>query len=195
MIKRTTWVVLAVFLLTLAVVLLLQRTGKLEYTADSTPSPTAASVFGLDTGSIKQVKVESSGIDSATFTHNSDGTWTTTAPTGFNPDAAIVKEALDSISTWTVQNELQVAPPLDAVGLTNPDKLIVIQTDSGQEHTIQVGGLNPAQTGYYLLLDGGAPFLISRYSVDPVLGLLDQLHVTPAPPAPGLITPVVTASP
>ena len=192
MIRRTTWIVLLVFIAALAVVLYLQRSGKLESAVSSTPNPTEAAVFGLDTGSITQLRIEIPGSDQATFTRNADGTWMSLTPEGFNPDSATVNEALGQIADWTIQNELQIAPPLEAVGLNSPSHLLVLQMDSGQEHTIQVGNLNPAQTGYYLQLDGGSPFLVSRYSIDPVLGLLDLLHVTPTPPSDSIIPDATT---
>lgn len=195
MIKRPTWIVLAVFIIALAAVLILQKTRKLEPSVEGTPVPTAVSVFGLDTGSITSVKIEKSGGDVAEFSRDASGAWTATAPASLQADASTIGDALGQVSTWTIQTELQVAPPLDAIGLNSPSYLLTFGMDSGQQHVIQVGSLNPAQTGYYLQLDGGAPFLVSRYSVDPVLGLLNLLHITPTPPAAETMNAEVTTAP
>jgi len=178
----------------LAAVLYFQKVGLLEPAADSTISPTEAAVFGLDTGNIAQAQIEIPGGDRVVFILDQEGTWSASEPSDFQPDPDTINSALGQISTWTIQTELNIVPPMEAIGLSSPAYVLIIQMDTGQQHTIQVGSLNPAQTGYYLRVDGGSPFLVNRYSVEPVVELLDLLHITPTPPS-EILTPDATVTP
>jgi len=182
MIRRNTWILLAVFAGLLAVTFYLQRSGKLTGQPESTPVPTQPALFGLDTGEITALKVEKNDGKSAAFRKTESGSWEVTQPPDRQDLAQTVGGVVAEITSWKVMTELSVAPPADNIGLSNPAYQIILTTANGQEQTIKVGDLTPTGTGYYISMDGSVPLVVSKFSVDQVINLLTEEPTSTPPP-------------
>jgi len=182
MIRRSTWILLGIFLLLLAGTIYLSRTGNLSLLPEETPVPTDSPVFSLDTGQITAIKVEKPGDRVVQIDQSAEFSWMVTLPSGglVNPDQ--VNSAVSTVNTWTIQNELSVPPPMDAMGLATPAYVITFSTATGQTRFLNVGKLTPTGSGYYIQVDGGPPVVVSKTNIDPFLQLwTDALEPTPTP--------------
>jgi len=182
MIRRSTWILLGVFLLLLAGTIYLSRTGNLSVLPEETPVPTKSPVFSLDTGQITALKIEKPGSQVVQIDQSADASWMVTLPPGSPVSTEQVDTAVGTVNTWTVQNELSVPPPMDAMGLATPAYVITFTSDTGQTRFVNVGNLTPTSSGYYIQVDGGPPVVVSKTSIDPFIQLwTDAIQPTPTP--------------
>ena len=90
----------------------------------------------------------------------------------------------------------------DIVGLTDPEYTLTIKFTNGVERMVEIGVITPTESGYYVRAVNGDIVIISRSSVDALLGLLTNppyletptpspipLTETPVPPMPEAATP------
>jgi hypothetical protein len=180
MIRRPTWILLGVFVVLLAGTVYLSRTGNLSFLPEETPVPTKSPLFSLDTGQITAIEVDKRGDQVVRLDHTADAGWSVTQPPGSQVAPEEVETAVVTISTWTVQNELSVPPPMDAMGLATPAYVITFSTSNGQTRFVNVGNLTPTSSGYYVQVDGGPPVVIGKANLDPLL----QLWTTALQPTP-----------
>jgi hypothetical protein len=196
MIRRSTWILLGVFVVLLAGTIYLSRTGNLSVLPEETPVPTKSPVFTLDTGEITAVKVEKPGDRLVQVDRTEDSTWAVTEPPGGTVTPSAVDSAVGSLNTWTVQNELSVPPPMDAMGLAQPTYVITFTTATGQARFVNVGSLTPTSSGYYIQADGGPPVVVPKGNIDPFIDMWTQaLEPTPAPMEESTPTPPAETPP
>ena len=115
-----------------------------------------------------------------TITQQIDGSWTSPDATGtLLPDAAIRIAATISLLPYR-----QILPEFDHQALStygfkpNPALLIQVVLKNGTGHIVAIGGLTPAQTSYYAIVDevkgiyvldrGPVDFLIVQLRTPPV---------------------------
>jgi hypothetical protein len=62
----------------------------------------------------------------------------------------------------------------DVVGLREPDYVLTVKFSNGTERSTHIGVVTPSESGYYVQdSSGGDVFIISKSSVDALLGLLN----------------------
>jgi hypothetical protein len=81
--------------------------------------------------------------------------------------------------------------PLDAIGLEEPEYTLTLTFKDGLERTAEIGVITPTESGYYVRNPAGDVVIISKFSLDTLLGLLSNPPYleTPTP------SPVPTETP
>lgn len=189
MIRKPTLILLAVFVVMLALAVFLQRTPGVK-DSQQTPSvtPYPKLLAGLASAEITRIDVErSQPAEQWQIERNSGQQWVFSEANGKTVDAGKVEQLLSTLTSTNVINALEATTDLQPLGLDAPAATIVLTGKDGESYTLHVGNLTPPETGYYLQLNGGAPVIADKYAVEDVLNLLepDQLAVaTPTSPAP-----------
>mgnify|MGYP001171295868 CR=1 FL=1 len=181
MIRKTTWIVLAIFIAALAIALLWQR-NKQQQAAEATPTEGGASqsLFGIDE-QITAVRLERVGDRVVELKRNDQEEWTIAWPEGLEPDSASLDSTLSQLASMTVLSALEDAPPLEDMGLTAPAYRILITLKNGKQFYAAIGKETPTGSGYYVQGSDHRLSVVSKFSLDSILGLIDNLPLKPTP--------------
>lgn len=182
MIRRSTWIVVVVFLAVLLVALYMQRTGQ-QASADATPTAGVTFLFEDLGEDIRRMRISSASGEAVEVEGSPLGAWTLVEPAGQAADEARISSAVSQVQNLRVVSELENPPAAEEVGLNPPVYQIAITTAGGQEQTAEIGLETPIQSGYYARREGGPIMVVSKSAADILIGLLDSPPVI-APTAP-----------
>jgi hypothetical protein len=186
MIRRSTWITVAVFALVLAGALYWQQNAQAPGGAEATPVPTQAVLFPVVVDQISQLRVEESAGESLLLVQDADGLWQLVEPSGEETDQAQVETRLSQLTSWRVRSSLEPAGDLSIFGLDSPDYRVSLSTFAGQEYHLAIGDVIPTGDGYYVQMNENPPQVVNKNNIDTFLGIL---YEPPIPPAPAVETP------
>lgn len=206
MIRKSTGVLLVVFLVLLGGVYIWQQQETLR-AAEVTPTAGASQgyLFDID-GTISGVRIERVGDRVIEFKTDEQGKWKITWPEGLQTDSDATASSLSSLAAMPLVTTLEKTPDLAAMGLDQPAYRILVTTSDGKSYVANIGKATPTNSGYYVLGSSRNVSVVSTYSLDSILGLVDNpplLQATPTPEAstespigtPDALTPATLATP
>ncbi len=210
MIKRQTWILLAVFgVLVIVAVAWPQVQGKKK--AASTPTaPDASMLLDVQETAIAGLKIASATGKVVSLGRDAAGLWTLTEPKADYTDVSSAEAAVTQLTNLSLVSSLGESTDLQQFGLDHPVYTITLTLNGGGQDVVWVGSATPINNGYYVRLNGGSPQVVNKSSLDAVLQLwLNPPVATPTPaptdtPAPtqestptagGAIIPTATAVP
>lgn len=176
--KKGTLVLLILFILSASAYLLIQQ--KPEFVQPATPTTAATAMpkllNGFEASEVNVVEIEGSEGETDKFTRSGASAWLD----GEGNDVAggKVEEMLSELLATTTLVILPEDTPLSDVGLDMPAYTIHLQTDTSVV-TLKVGDISPTRSGYYVTVDSGNVVLVSKYAIEAVFQLLQDLHPTP----------------
>jgi hypothetical protein len=189
MIRRTTWILLAIFIVLLGVVLILQRTEKtqIEETTElpvldlDTPVP-AKNLFEFPAGeAILGLLIK--GADGTLVEvqrPNESADWVLVNPQG-EADLERIGQAVSQIGSIQISSTLPAELELDAVGLDQPAYTLRVSLSNGKKITAYIGDITISNSSYYARLAGGSPVVVGKYTVDQIVNLLTTPPIAPSP--------------
>lgn len=199
MIRKQTWIFLALFVVLLGAVIILQKLPKPQ-SADTTPTiAPAKTILDPGIGAIKAMKLTKVDGSIITLSLGSDNAWHVDEPVKKDADPSSIQEALSTIQALQAISTLTSPPPADATGLSTPMTLL-ITTSSNTTVEMKVGKKTPTGNGYYISTGQSDVYIADTYSVDRIVELLDgNLTPTGTPtsnsPIEGTGTPAPQQSP
>ena len=115
-----------------------------------------------------------------------------TQPIEAKADQGAAEAAASQITTMSI---LDAVPDIDPkiVGLETPEYVLTVKFTSGVERTVDIGVITPTESGYYVRNENAEIVIISKSSIDALLGLLNNppFLETPTPsPIPPTETPI-----
>jgi len=188
MIRRPTWILLAIFVIVLAAAWLWQRNSTKK--AEAAPTPTSAPMLlDIDPNNIRDLKIKDAQGKQLYLRRLGGGVWIMTEPERQNVDMDKVTTVVQSIAFIDILSTLSTPPPTDQIGLATPAYVVTITDQTGKSTIFEVGAETPTQTGYYIRMNGTV-YVVSKMNID---NLVDMLKNPPvAPPtatATGSVTP------
>lgn len=196
MIRKSTWIVLALFVLSLITVFLWQRSKDRKESLAPTPAATPASYLFTFTGNIVAVHIEHIRDKSIEFQRDEQNQWAVTSPEGLEIDSAAVETSLSQLATIPIATVLNEWPGLEATGLKAPAYRLLITLDNGDQVITYIGDSTPTGGGYYVLTSEQQIDVVSKYSLEPILKLVDEPPLKPTPTSDAsLDTPALTELP
>jgi hypothetical protein len=182
MIRRNTWITLAVFLVLLAFAYWWTRLRP-EGTATAEATPTQAPLWGVSADEINGIMVEylTTG-DVVELERQDDGSWVLIQP----EEGSLTQDRAQQAADWLAapRPRTTIPDPGDLLdfGLAEPTHRVTIRLADGSTRALEVGAETPIGTTQYLRLpDQSAVLVVSKYGLDGVLGLLDDVLATPTP--------------
>jgi hypothetical protein len=140
-----------------------------------TPEATATEtryLFNAEEGIATSIRIIAKTGETVGVTRDATNAWMLTTPVEAKADAAAAEAAASQVSSLRVLDSISNID-LDLVGTSIPDYMLNITFDSGVERTIKVGVVTPTESGYYVQdASGGDVLIVSKSSLDPLLGLL-----------------------
>jgi hypothetical protein len=209
-IKRNTWIMLAVLAVVLAVAYVSQNQPQ-KASGAPTPTPGDVSFFtDVSEKSITTLRIEDASGKAVVLGRDAAGLWLVTQPKGGPTDVAQAETAVSQLLA------LQSISPLDPTsdpgifGLGKPAYTLTLTLEGSQKYVLLIGDVTPLGNGYYVRLNQNAPDIVNKGSIDALLGLwshppfvatptlASSAAPTPGTPAPGPASTqssVPTASP
>jgi hypothetical protein len=190
MIRRSTWDVLLVFAILLAVAFLWQRSQD-QKSSEATPTVAEASerqfLFDI-AGEVASLRIEHVGEKTIELVKDENGQWIVAGSPASVIDSASVEAVVGQLSTLPLVSSLQNIPQLQDLGLEPPSyRILVIQKD-GKQLVASVGDATPTGSGYYVLASDRRVYIANEFSLQTILDLVDKPLPTPYP-APAGETP------
>lgn len=167
--------------------------NKRQESADTavTPEATAVPIEYLikpEDGLPISIHIEAKSGEVVEVTRNEENAWALILPEEGPADQGSVEAAASQVATMRILERLNDLTP-EAVGLDAPDYIIKLGFAGNLERTIEIGVLTPTERGYYARGEDGKIVIISKSSVDPLLGLLTAPPYAPPTEIPTLTTP------
>ena len=186
MVKRSTWILLAVLVLVVGAYFIVK--GNASKTSKLTPTPTQNSYLITQAdGVLQSLHISDNKGGNFQMQRDLSKTWVITAPTSGTADQGLAGEAETQVGALRTVVTLETPPDLSSIGLASPANTLELKFVSGKSHKIEVGKMTPTSSGYYIRFDGGKVFVIEQSGIDALLNLLK------APPFPATATPVPAA--
>jgi len=171
MIRRSTWIILGIFLVLVAVVLIWQRVDETQQ-AQITPTPSARYLFDLGDNTITGIAITGPAGQSVAATKNADGSWTLDEPSGQTADSSRIDAAVGTASGLQVISTLDQAGDLETLGLNPASYHIELTLSDGSQLIAFIGNLTPTQSGYNVLIEGQPLKIVERFALENVLDVL-----------------------
>ncbi len=197
MIRRSTWIILALFVLAIGAYFAL-KSRPLKSTA---PTPTVLGntmLVTIGTDQLQGIRVSDNQNKITQIERDMNGQWKVTLPAPAPADQGLAEEAATQVGAINIVTNLQTSPDLTAIGLGTPAYTITLTFKSNAQHTIEVGILTPTSSGYYVRYDKGSVFVVSQNSIDSLTNLLNSPPYIPTAtlePTQEPSTPVPTDTP
>lgn len=169
------------------------------------PTPSSVSIFeGVTVDNVRRLEITSSGGQEVSLSREAEGGWVMTVPTATTVISQTVTNSVTGL--MNMGSRRTFAPeenPLDAYGLEDPDRQIVVVVGRDGEvirYQLDVGSATPADDAYYVLRQGdGRVHLMTKSTLDRIFELatdppLPESLPTEVPTIPITGTETITAT-
>jgi len=196
MVRRSTWILLIIFIALAGAVYFFQRyqTQKTDNAATATPSATPVKVYNLSGAQVEDIKIsDSSGNALDLYKDQASSKWAVANVPVEKADSFQIESISAQLFDLQAQETFTQTPPLDSVGLITPTYTITMTTTGGSQTITSVGSQTPTGSGYYIRVNAGQVIIVDKIILDDILHLLSNppLLATPTPE----VTPTGTISP
>jgi len=200
MIRRTTWIILAVFVILLGIVWAFPRIqGKLSSSSQATATPETKFLVSQGEKNIQSLRAENSAGKVMALGRDANGVWMLVEPAGKQIDLGAAESGVTQLLSLPITLTLEPAFDPASIGLNPPIYTITLDLVDGKKTVIKVGKLTPIKNGYYAQVDDGPVTVVNNYSLDAFLNMLDNPPVletpTPTVSATATLTDTVTTIP
>jgi hypothetical protein len=184
MIRRSTWVVLILFALVLAVAIVFEQSQKGKQ-AEATPTAQTANLFDTAGRTITALQITDMEGNQVAMKQDDTGAWTLQQPEGMEPDTSRIESAVSQVESLQVTTQLENPPAPDIVGLDSPAYQVEVTFGDGSTQTAFIGDQTPTQNGYYARAGNGPVVIVEKFGVESIVDLVTDPPViqTPTPTA------------
>jgi hypothetical protein len=187
MIRRSTLIVIAVFVILVGAVIVIQRVEEnqvdevVDLPVADTPKPIRF-FFELPEGeTILGLTLKDEYGKSVEIQRQSEASdWVLVLPDE-EADNEVINQVITQLTTLQIDSALETDLELSVVGLDAPAYTIRLTLSSGKKVTAYIGDLTVADNSYYARLAGGGPVILSKYTVDQVVNLVNTPPILPTP--------------
>jgi hypothetical protein len=161
-----------------------EQPAEIDLTAEPGTEVEEAYLFTTEEGTPTGIRIESTAGETVEVTRGADNAWELKQPTEAPADQALAEAAASQVTAMRI---MDTVPDVDLtiVGLDDPEYVLTVAFTNGGERTVDVGVITPTESGYYVRDAKDQVVIVSRSSVDALLGLLTNPPYLETPtPAP-----------
>jgi hypothetical protein len=196
--RRSTVVYLLLLLVLAGVYYYLNNRGQpADITVTLEPGSQVSYLFTAEDGSPTSIRIEAKTGERVEVARGADGAWALVEPIEAKADQAAAEAAASQVATVRVLDSVPDVDP-EIVGLSIPEYTLTVGFTSGVERKAEIGVITPTESGYYVRNADGEIVIVSKSSLDSLLGLLinPPYLETPLPSTPEAgTTPVEATTP
>jgi hypothetical protein len=174
MIRRSTVVYITILIAVLAVFLYFNfRNAPASAAPTPTPDTEVSYLYQAAEGTPTGIQVRAKSGKTVELARNAEGAWALKQPLKAAAAQGSSEAAASQVLAMRILEKIAKISP-DVVGLREPDYVLTVKFSNGTERSIHIGVVTPSESGYYVQdSSGGDVFIISKSSVDALLGLLN----------------------
>ena len=150
-----------------------EQPADIALTVTVEPASEVSYLFTAEDGVPTSIRIESKAGDTVEVARNAENAWALILPIEATADQASAEAAASQVTTMQILDRLPDIDP-EIVGLTDPEYILVIKFTSGVERNVKIGVITPTESGYYVQNADGETVIVSKSSVDALLGLLNN---------------------
>lgn len=184
MIKQNTWIALIVLMLLIAVMVIWQGVQSSQVT-EVVATPTSDLLLPqLDVGKIVKFTLQRAEDRQTLILEKMEGQWVLKQPEAPMTDSASVETNLSQLVSMRILSAPMLNATLEELGLKPPVYRLLIQLENGEQLVFNIGSETPTGSGYYLLTPQRRIVVVSKFTLDTIIAMLDQppiLEPTPTP--------------
>ena len=185
MIKRSTWIVLAILAIIVALFIYLNE----RPVSQSEATPTATNIGYLVTRgdrTVSNIEISDLNGNVVRIGRDGSGTWQMELPVSGEADQALAEATDTQLFALRILSTLEgTQTPYNMVGLDSPAFQITVRFTDGLNQVILVGSQTPTGSGYYVLFERKI-YVISKYGMDALINILESPPYAPTEtPTPG----------
>jgi hypothetical protein len=185
MIRRSTWILLVVFIVLVAGTYYWQRNKSEKEAQQAQITPTVQvmqSLFDLTDKIVDQIAFV--GPEGSTLILQLDTAtqaWSVMDVPAEEADQTLIQTGAEQLFALNVATTFSAPPPLEQLGLDLPAYRIMLHTEDGSNIVLRVGDMTPTGSGYYVQVDSQPPVVVTKSGLDTVLNLLKNPPLLPTP--------------
>lgn len=174
MIRRSTVVYITILAAVLAVFLYFNfRKEPANVEATQEPDTEVNYLFQAAEGTPTSILVKAKSGETVELARNAKGAWALKQPFEAAAEQGSSEAIAGQVLAMRILEKTDKIDP-DLVGLREPAYVLTVKFINGTERSAQIGVITPSETGYYVQdVSGGNMVIISKSSVDALLGLLN----------------------
>jgi hypothetical protein len=191
--RRSTVVYLLLLLVLAGVYYYLNnREQPADITATLEPESQVSYLFTADDGLPTSIRIEAKTGETVEVARGADEAWALILPIQAKADQAAAEAAASQVTTLHILDNVPDIDP-EIVGLSVPEYTLIIRFTDGVERKAEIGVITPTESGYYVRNADNEIVIVSKSSLDSLLGLLTNPPYleTPLPSTPEAGTPLV----
>lgn len=180
--KRSTWIVLIIFLALVGLLLYLNQKEPAIEEAEGTPVAPVEYLFTDIDGLPISIDIKSQTGEQVKLTRNEAGKWVLELPIETEADQGAAEAAASQLTSLRIVSRPEVAPA-DA-GLVQSSYIMTVELTGGALKTVKIGALTPTEIGYYTKInESNEVLIVSKTGLDSLLTLVSSPPYmgTPAP--------------
>lgn len=184
MMRRSTWITLAIFAVLVGFTWILQRSqsNKSDNTATITPTVHLKNLYNLDSDQVEEINIsDSSGNQIGFYRDSENKQWMITDAPVEQADSLQIESISTRLFDLQAQETLTQTPPLGSIGLVTPSYTITITIYDGSQLITYIGSETAIGSGYYVMVDMGQVEIVDNGAMDDILGLLSNPPLLPTP--------------
>lgn len=196
MVRRTTWIILVIFVFLAGFAFYFQRsqTNKAENAATTTPTTPPTYLYSLANAKLNEIKITNTAGDKIDLYRDAGSSnWVIADIPADQANSFQIESISSQLADLKAQETLTDMPALDSVGLVTPTYTITMTTTDGTQLITYVGSQTAIGTGYYVRVGTGPVAIVDKVVMDDILNLLTNPPLLPT--ATPEVTPTETVSP
>lgn len=161
-----------------------------DITVTLEPETQVSYLFTAEDSLPTSIRIEAKTGEAVEVTRGADEAWALILPIEAKADQAAAEAAASQVTTLRILDSVPDVDP-EIVGLSVPEYTLIIRFTSGVERKAEIGVITPTESGYYVRNADGEIVIVSKSSLDSLLGLLTNPPYleTPLPSTPEAGTP------
>lgn len=171
MLRRSTVLLVVIFLLLLGFIAALQQGWFSSSPQEPTATPQAFLLDGFLMAQVENIQVFENQQLTLDLKRTPDGGWIFTLPAASPADPGKVEQLLSSLSALTAASQVSPGTALEALGITPDGKKLVMVDQMGGMVTLHLGNSTPTGTGYFVQVNQKPPLVVSQYAFQDVISL------------------------
>jgi hypothetical protein len=182
MIRKPTWITLALFALLLVIAIFWPQLHPEESTPETTQ--TVEPLWDYPSSDLVGIKVENYAEEKTIeFQKDAEDQWMQITPSEAQADGELIEEVISWLASPTVERELPADNGQAQYGLDEPTGIITVTFKDGTTRVLQVGDETVVgSTRYVMMPDEDRILLIDKTDVNSVLEMVDGDWLLPPPP-------------
>lgn len=196
MMRRSTWIVLAVFVLLVGFTIFFQRyqANKSNNISTSTPTVPPAYLYELKNAQVNDIKIaDNAGKNINLYRDPTSSKWTIEGIPVDQVDSSQIESIASQLKSFQVQDTMTQTVSLASIGLDKPAYTITLTTNDGSQLITYIGMQTAIGTGYYVRNGTGQVMIVDKTTMDDIINLLKSPPLLPT--ATPEVTPTETVSP